>query len=209
MDWIVSIDFAILDFIQNTMVNPVLNIIMMIFSYIGEAGAIWIIAAIIMLFFRKTRATGVIMLAAMALGLLVGELCMKNIICRSRPFLVNTSVKPFIHAPLGYSFPSGHTTTSFAAAMVIAVREKRAWGITAYVLAALIAVMTKILSRPKKVKVSDETDGPAQKDPANCDPADCAGCAAKAGCGKQIFAETIKAGVKDAEAEAAKGGDEA
>ena len=139
MDWIVSIDFAILDFIQNTMVNPVLNIIMMIFSYLGEAGAIWIIAAIIMLFFRKTRATGVIMLAAMALGLLVGELCMKNIICRSRPFLVNTSVKPFIHAPLGYSFPSGHTTTSFAAAMVIAVREKRAWGITAYVLAALIA----------------------------------------------------------------------
>ena len=72
MDWIVSIDFAILDFIRNTMVNPVLNIIMMIFSYIGEAGAIWIIAAIIMLFFRKTRATGVIMLAAMALGLLVG-----------------------------------------------------------------------------------------------------------------------------------------
>ena len=139
MDWIVSIDFAILDFIQNTMVNPVMNIIMMIFSYVGEAGAIWIIAAIIMLFFRKTRATGVIMLAAMALGLLVGEACLKNVICRPRPFLVNTSVKPFIHAPLGYSFPSGHTTTAFAAALVIAARQKRGWGIAAYVLACLIA----------------------------------------------------------------------
>lgn len=139
MDWIVSMDFAILDFIQNTMVNPVMNIIMMIFSYMGEAGAVWIIAAIIMLFFRKTRATGVIMLAAMALGLLVGELGLKNIICRTRPFLVNTSVKPFIHAPLSYSFPSGHTTASFAAALVIAVRQKRGWAVAAYVLAALIA----------------------------------------------------------------------
>lgn len=139
MDWIVSMDFAILDFIQNTMVNPVMNIIMMIFSYMGEAGAVWIIAAIIMLFFRKTRATGVIMLAAMALGLLVGELGLKNTICRTRPFLVNTSVKPFIHAPLSYSFPSGHTTASFAAALVIAVRQKRGWAVAAYVLAALIA----------------------------------------------------------------------
>ena len=71
-----------------------------------------------------------------------------------------------------------------------------------FVLAALIAIMTRILSRPKKVKTTDAAD--------NCDPTDCAGCASKDSCAKQIFTETIKAGAKDAAAEqAAKGGDEA
>ncbi len=71
-----------------------------------------------------------------------------------------------------------------------------------FVLAILIAVMTKILSRPKKVKTSEET----APDPATCEPADCAGCASKGSCGKQIFTETVKAGVKDAQGN---GGDEA
>ena len=139
MGFISSIDFAILEFIQNTMKCALFDFSMMIFSYLGEAGAVWILIGLIFLSFRKTRATGVIMLAAMLFGYLVGELGIKNLIVRPRPFLLNTDVTLNIIAPSGYSFPSGHSTSSFAAALVIFVREKRWMGICAYTLAGLIA----------------------------------------------------------------------
>lgn len=139
MEFINSIDFAILEFIQNTMKCVLFDFSMMIFSYLGEAGAVWILIGLIFLSFRKTRATGVIMLAAMLFGYLVGELGVKNLIVRPRPFLMNTDVTLNIIAPSGYSFPSGHSTSSFAAAFVIFAREKRWMGISAYALAILIA----------------------------------------------------------------------
>ena len=61
-DFIYSVDFAVLDFIQETMRCQFLDVVMAVFSYMGEAGGIWIISAIIMMCFRKTRATGVIVL---------------------------------------------------------------------------------------------------------------------------------------------------
>lgn len=139
MEFINSIDFSILNFIQNTMRCALLDVSMMIFSYLGEAGAVWILIGLVMLFFRKTRATGVIMLAAMLFGYLFGEFGIKNLVCRQRPFLMNTDVTLNIIAPSGYSFPSGHCTSSFAAAFVIFNRESRWMGISAYMLAAFIA----------------------------------------------------------------------
>lgn len=71
-----------------------------------------------------------------------------------------------------------------------------------FVLGCLIALMTKIMSRKKKAKVQDTS---------NCDPADCAGCASAGHCGKRIFEETAKAGLKDDSAKTVKenGGEQA
>lgn len=133
-----SIDFAILDFIQNTFRCVFLDYVMAFFSYIGEAGGVWIIASVIMMCFRRTRATGVMVLCAMLAGFLIGEIGLKNLIGRPRPFVVNPSVELFIAPPDSYSFPSGHSCSSFAAATVIFLRDKRL-GVPALAVAFLIA----------------------------------------------------------------------
>ena len=82
MDFIVNIDFSILNFIQEHIRNSFLDPVMMVLSYMGEYGVFWILLAIILLFFRKTRAAGVCVLAAMALGFLCGDIIIKHIVAR-------------------------------------------------------------------------------------------------------------------------------
>ncbi len=88
------------------------------------------------------------MLVAMAIGFLVGEIGIKNLINRPRPFMVNIdySARPSelnsdfglnIAIPSGSSFPSGHSCSSLAAATVMLIKDKR-FGIPALVLALLI-----------------------------------------------------------------------
>ena len=137
-DFIYSIDFAILDFIQETMRCQFLDYVMAFFSYLGEAGGIWIISAIVMMCFRKTRATGVMVLCAVAIGFVIGEFGLKNTVERLRPFVQNPEVIPAIKPPTSYSFPSGHSCSSFAAATVLIVRDKK-FGIPAIIVASLIA----------------------------------------------------------------------
>lgn len=138
LETVFSIDFSVLDFIQSTMRCDFLNVVMAFFSYIGESGGIWIITAVIMLCFRKTRATGVMVICAVVIGFLIGEIGIKNLVCRPRPFTINTDVELTIKTPSGYSFPSGHTCSSFAAATVMIVRDKR-FGIPAICVAVLVA----------------------------------------------------------------------
>jgi undecaprenyl-diphosphatase len=43
----------------------------------------------------------------------------KNIFARPRPFVINPNVMIFIPEPKGFSFPSGHTVSSFASVAVL------------------------------------------------------------------------------------------
>ena len=140
MDFIVNIDFSILNFIQEHIRNSFLDPVMMVLSYMGEYGVFWILLAIILLFFRKTRAAGVCVLAAMALGFLCGDIIIKNIIARPRPFLLNPSVNMNIPGPTSYSFPSGHSISAFAAVTALfgMLKEKRWIAYSGLVLAILI-----------------------------------------------------------------------
>lgn len=124
MEQILQFDFSVLNWIQQTMRNDVLDYVMAFFSAIGHAGLIWIIAGVILLFFRKTRVTGMIMLAAMLVGYLAGDLVLKPLVQRPRPFVFNPAVKLFISPPSGYSFPSGHSTCAASAATVLLKRNK-------------------------------------------------------------------------------------
>ena len=141
VEFITSIDFNILNFIQENIRNAFLDPIMVGLSYMGEAGAFWIILGIVLLFFRKTRPAGVCMLAAMAMGFLIGDIGIKHIVTRPRPFVVNPDVKLLIKAPSGYSLPSGHTTAAFASVTALfgMLKEKRWIAGCALILAILIA----------------------------------------------------------------------
>ncbi len=135
-------DTAILDFIQNTIKCEILDVVMAFLSYIGNGGMLWIAAAIVMIFFRSTRKTGIMILCALIIGFLIGEVGLKNLLCRPRPFAANPNIEPNIvfHAkpPQSYSCPSGHSCSSFAAATAIFANNKRI-GIPAFCAAFLIA----------------------------------------------------------------------
>lgn len=131
-------DFPVLYFMQDYIVSPILNDVMIIASALGEYGAIWLLSAIPLLFFKKTRICGILMICAMTLAFLVGELCIKNIVCRPRPCHIDTAVQMLVNSPRSYSFPSGHTSSSFAAAAVIMYFNKKL-GVLALVCAGTIA----------------------------------------------------------------------
>lgn len=135
-------DLTVLRFIQAHCHNPLTDSVFPVITELGEAGFIWIALALLMLALGRKRGwstTGWLVLFSMLLGLLIGEVGLKNIVCRPRPFMEWTpGPELLIPPPDGWSFPSGHSCSSFAAATTIFMKDKR-WGAAAFVLAGLIA----------------------------------------------------------------------
>lgn len=67
------------------------------------------------------------------------SLLLRQWIGRDRPPLVYPEPKPLVHVPHTGAFPSGHTSTAFACATVLAWSDRRL-AIPAYVLATLIGI---------------------------------------------------------------------
>ncbi|WP_419065187.1 phosphatase PAP2 family protein, partial [Hominenteromicrobium sp.] len=120
-----SLDAAVMAFIQTHFHNTVTDTVFPIITSLGEAGIGWIVLSLVLLCFKKTRRTGGLVLIAMTVTLLFGELTLKNIICRLRPCNVFTNFPMLIARPTSYSFPSGHTSSSFAAALILTLRHKK------------------------------------------------------------------------------------
>ncbi len=138
MDFIQSFDWTVLNGIQNSLKCAFLDSFTVILSYITTSGIIWIVAGVILLFFKKTRAAGIIVLAALAVGFLTGDVLLKHIINRPRPFMINTDVVLLIDPPSGSSLPSTHSCLAAAATTVLLVK-KRSLGFIALALTICIA----------------------------------------------------------------------
>lgn len=132
-----QIDVSIIQWVRQTLVADWLTPIMKGITYFGEAGLGWILIALTLLCFKKTRKAGAAMGLAMLAGYLLGEVFLKNVIQRPRPFTLWPEMELLIHAPSGYSCPSGHTTSSFAAATALFCHHKK-WGAAALGLAVLV-----------------------------------------------------------------------
>lgn len=131
---------AILLWIQESVRNPVLDSVMIFLTHLGDSGWIWIVAAIILLIDKKTRKTGAATGLALVFSLLINNMILKNVVARTRPYEQIEGLERLIEQQVDYSFPSGHSASSFAAAMVIFLCLPRRYGIPAIVLAGLIAV---------------------------------------------------------------------
>ena len=132
-----------LDLIQEHLICGFLDWFMPLFTKLGDAGIFWIIVAVVLLIFKKTRKTGAMVGVALLLGLLIGNLTLKPLIERLRPYdfyeqLTGGSFSLLIDAEKDFSFPSGHTLASFEAATVLLINDKRL-GIPAVILASVIA----------------------------------------------------------------------
>ena len=132
-------EIQILNMIQNLRTTLGDTIVPLI-TRLGDAGIIWIILTLILLLIPKTRKTGIIMTAALLVDLVLCNMFLKNLVARTRPFDVNTTVQLLVAKPRDYSFPSGHTAASFASVTALYLAgEKKMWK-AALVLAVLIAL---------------------------------------------------------------------
>lgn len=133
-------ELRILDFIQENIKCGFLDFIMPLITLFGEGGVLWIATAALLLIFKKTRKTGAAMGVALALGFLIGNLTLKPLIARVRPYDMPGVEVELLVSHLGdKSFPSGHTLACFEAATVIFINNKR-FGIPAVVIAVLVAL---------------------------------------------------------------------
>ena len=134
MDW----EFKILDAIQKYFSGNFMDNIMSKISSLGNAGIIWIILTIILLLNKRTRKYGYTSGISLIIMLFTGNIFIKNIVCRLRPFQIREYINLIINPPFDTSYPSVHTYASFAFATALLCCNKKL-GIPAMVLACLIS----------------------------------------------------------------------
>lgn len=131
-------DQTLLYWIHDNLSCGLLDLLMPKLTMLGDGGAVWLLAAGGMLCTKKYRRQGLILLAALAAGVLVGNVCLKNLIARPRPCWLDNSVRLLVSSPTDYSFPSGHTLSSAIGAAVLTKTDRRL-GWAAIPIAAVIA----------------------------------------------------------------------
>ena len=133
------IDSAILRLIQRLLSSNVSNFFFSNITVLANAGVLWISLSIIFAIMPKTRKMGFTMMLAMIFGLIFGNLLIKNVVARMRPYQVDTTIQLIINKPSEFSFPSGHTLCSFGASISIYLYRKKL-GVCMIVIASAIAL---------------------------------------------------------------------
>ena len=133
-----------------TLHNPITNPIFYVITTLGNAGWFWIVLAVLMLTVlpKKYKKAGLTMAIALILSLIFCNGIMQHLWARPRAFWVVgqnfvvgnefENLYGIFNSIHDYSFPSGHSSASFAAAVSIFMWRKKE-GSAALVLAALIA----------------------------------------------------------------------
>lgn len=135
---ILNIDNKLLSIIQRRLRCTFLDKIMPIITALGTCGVVWGVVMIVFLRMRAYRKFGLILFVTLAICALLTNLVIKPLVARPRPCHIAPEVPLLIPCPMDYSFPSGHTMSSFAAATII-FTVNPAFGVPALILAAMIA----------------------------------------------------------------------
>ena len=130
-------EFTILDALQSLRC-PVLDTLAVFFDYAGAHGEIWIALTVVLLAFRRTRKAGLAMAIALCFYVLSGHWVLKPLFARPRPCDIRPEMLTLVARPNGWSFPSGHTASGFAAAFALWMQNRKL-GVPALVLAGFIA----------------------------------------------------------------------
>ena len=120
-----SVDETILFFIQTNFHFQILDKIMIFATSAGDKGLLWIVLSLLLLINKKTRGIGIATLVALTLSAIMGEGLLKHIVQRPRPYADFPWVHLLVDKSTIYSFPSGHTTSSVAAAYVLSKYFKK------------------------------------------------------------------------------------
>ena len=137
IDIFVNSELSVLRFL-NSLHNPITDKFFVFITHLGDKGIIWILIGLILCFLPKYRRSGITMLLSLLLMLVIGNLTIKPIVARIRPYEYIDGIKLLIEKPSDFSFPSGHTFSSFTAAYSVFLYHKRE-GVAFLALAFLIA----------------------------------------------------------------------
>lgn len=131
------IDIGILEFIQTYLRCDLLDMAMPLITRLGDGGILWICISVLLLISPRTRKVGTAMAVSLGFEVLCCNVILKPFVARLRPCDINSTVQLLIPHPEGFSFPSGHTGASFAAASALFFSRGK-FRIPALMMAALI-----------------------------------------------------------------------
>lgn len=132
-------DGILLLWIQRVFVHPFLTPIMKYITHTGDGAHIWIVIAILFLFIKKSRKTGILMCISLITSYFIQNRWLKPLVHRMRPYEMSNSIKLLIEKQSDFSFPSGHAGSAFAAAVIIYLTLPKPIGRAALIYAGLIA----------------------------------------------------------------------
>jgi len=138
MTAIQSFDANALVYIQDFIRTPFLSAIMVFFSRIGDSGILWIVTGLVLLIPKMTRRGGFDVLVCLLAAFLINDYVLKLLVARIRPYDVINGLTILVPPESSFSFPSGHSSSSFAAALALTLAFRKK-GALAYIPAVLIA----------------------------------------------------------------------
>lgn len=143
-DHFLNFDLKIFEWIQTINSNAFLTPVLKIITTLGEGGIIFILMGLILLVTKKYRKIGFAMLVALVVMVVCNDFILKELFARPRPFNLeydwwNEIYKypEIVSRPDSWSFPSGHTSSAFAAAVAV-LWYNRKIGIPTFIFAAIM-----------------------------------------------------------------------
>lgn len=137
VQYLKSLDRRCLDYINTYCKSRTLDRIMPIITMLGNLGIVWFVISILLMLKIDSRLTGIMVILSVLVTTIIGEGIIKHIVRRKRPFF-HSKEELLISKPITYSFPSGHTASSFAA-LAVFIQMNGKLGLIASPIATLIA----------------------------------------------------------------------
>lgn len=128
MEFIQNFDDSIILLINEIRGGFFADSIMKFISFLGNGGWFYILIGLIMVLFIKKNNNigkwGIVLLLSLAISAIIVNIGIKPYVARLRPF-DRLMLDIIINKPLDYSFPSGHTTAAFVAAVVFLYMNRK------------------------------------------------------------------------------------
>jgi undecaprenyl-diphosphatase len=135
-----NFDASFMNWIQAHTRTDFMDRVMLFFTKLGDRGAIWIIYAVICACSAGLRQVSMNLTMCVSASAILGNFAIKPIFHRTRPCnAVDNTHTLLLARPGDSSFPSCHTMTSFAAAVVTAWEAGGLIGVTSFIFASMIS----------------------------------------------------------------------
>lgn len=139
-DKFLGFDLSVFEWVQGIQ-GRFMTAVMVTITTLGDEGIIFIALGLVLLCTKKYRKVGFAILVALVVMLICNNIILKDLLARPRPIhLYNIDPEAyalwggenakyvfpwFVHAPSSFSFPSGHTSSAFAAAFAILIYNRK------------------------------------------------------------------------------------
>lgn len=132
-------ELQILDWIAENCRTAWLDVVFPVITSMANDGIIWIALTLVLLAIKSQREYGAQAAIALIIGFVLCNCVLKTAVDRIRPFELANITELLVRPPTDASFPSGHSTASFAMSTVLLLnRHPLRWPVL--ILSVLIAL---------------------------------------------------------------------